>query len=89
MENGLIRVKPTLQVDKTDNTRCNIFAIGDVAATNGPKMAFAGMAQAEVACTNILKLIRGDHTLQQYKPKFLMEGRTKLSLGKVNRFLIL
>ncbi|THV49497.1 hypothetical protein BGAL_0192g00140 [Botrytis galanthina] len=81
-EDGFIRVEPTLQV-KSKNEDCrNTFAIGDVAATDGPKMAFAGMAQAEVACSNILTLIRGNqNTLQHYIPNFI-EGKTKLSLGK-------
>ncbi|TGO81440.1 hypothetical protein BPOR_1153g00030 [Botrytis porri] len=81
-EDGFIRVEPTLQVKAEDEKHGNIFAIGDVAATNGPKMAFAGMAQAEVACSNILSLIRGyRNTLQPYIPTFI-EGKTKLSLGK-------
>ncbi|KAF7957389.1 hypothetical protein EAE96_002974 [Botrytis aclada] len=81
-DNGFIRVEPTLQVKAANENRSNIFAIGDVAATDGPKMAFAGMAQAEVACSNILSLIRGNkNTLQHYIPTFL-EGKTKLSLGK-------
>ncbi|KAM0307281.1 hypothetical protein ACHAO8_010444 [Botrytis cinerea] len=81
-DNGLIHVEPTLQV-KTKNSNCrNIFAIGDVAATDGPKMAFAGMAQAEVACSNILSLIRENKkTLQHYIPTFI-EAKTMLSLGK-------
>ncbi|TGO12601.1 hypothetical protein BTUL_0085g00110 [Botrytis tulipae] len=81
-EDGFIRVESTLQV-KAENEDCrNIFAIGDVAATDGPKMAFAGMAQAEVACSNILTLIRGkQNTLQRYIPNFI-EGKTKLTLGK-------
>ncbi|KAF5875642.1 putative amid-like nadh protein [Botrytis fragariae] len=81
-ENGFIRVEPTLQVKSENENYRNIFAIGDVAATDGPKMAFAGMAQADVACSNILTLIRGhQNTLQPYVPSFI-EGKIKLSLGK-------
>ncbi|TGO50451.1 hypothetical protein BCON_0183g00140 [Botryotinia convoluta] len=81
-EDGFIRVEPTMQVKAENENYINILAIGDVAATDGPKMAFAGMAQAEVACSNILSLIRGNqNTLQHYIPNFI-EGKTKLSLGK-------
>ncbi|KAF7907833.1 hypothetical protein EAE99_011903 [Botrytis elliptica] len=81
-EDGFIRVEPTLRVKAENEKHKNIFAIGDVAATDGPKMAFAGIAQADVACSNILKLIRENHsTLQPYVPNFI-EGKIKLSLGK-------
>lgn len=51
-------------------------------------MAFAGMAQAEVACFNILSLIRENkNTLQHYIPTFI-EAKTMLSLGKVSKLWI-
>ena len=82
-ETGLIRTRPTLQV--SDEKIFNIFAIGDVADTGGPKMARAGMVQAEVVQRNIQRLIHGaSDSLEVYTPNFL-EGALKLSLGKVRQ----
>lgn len=63
----------------------NIFALGDVAETGGPKMARAGLLQAEVVRSNILSLIAGGR-LKEYRPVAL-EGSLKLSLGKVGPML--
>lgn len=60
----------------------NIFALGDVAETGGPKMARAGLLQAEVVRSNILSLIAGGK-LKEYRP-IALEGSLKLSLGKVD-----
>jgi NADH dehydrogenase FAD-containing subunit len=61
----------------------NIFALGDVADTPGPKMARAGMMQAEVARGNICALINGQSpaSLMPYVP-MAMEGHLALSLGR-------
>jgi NADH dehydrogenase FAD-containing subunit len=59
----------------------HIFALGDVAETGGPRMARAGMMQAEIVRGNIVALIKGK-TLVDYKP-LALEGALKLSLGKV------
>ncbi|KAH7409393.1 oxidoreductase [Cadophora sp. MPI-SDFR-AT-0126] len=60
----------------------NIFALGDVAETGGPKFARAGGAQAEIVRGNIVALIQGKgKSLVDYVPSAL-EGSLKLSLGK-------
>lgn len=62
----------------------HVFALGDVAETSGPKMARAGMMQAEIVRDNIAGLIAGkEKGLKEYKP-MAMEGALKLSLGKVS-----
>ena len=74
-------VRPTLQI--LDPQIQNLFAIGDVADTTGPKMARAGMYQAEVVEGNILKMIKGSQkALGIYEPNFI-EGVLKLTVGKV------
>jgi NADH dehydrogenase FAD-containing subunit len=79
-------VEPTLHISSngkfgSDGSLHNIFALGDVAATGGAKMARAGMMQAEIVCTNILALITGGN-FRSYVPSPL-ESSLKLSLGKV------
>ncbi|KAG4429921.1 hypothetical protein IFR05_014599 [Cadophora sp. M221] len=66
---------------KADTTIKNIFALGDVAETGGPKFARAGGAQAEIVRENIVALIKGKKELSDYVPSAL-EGSLKLSLGK-------
>jgi NADH dehydrogenase FAD-containing subunit len=78
-------VKPTLQVlfdNRQSANRCNIFALGDVAETGGPKMARAGMVQAETVTTNILSLIKHKTRLESCA-LIPLEGALKLSLGRV------
>ena len=70
----------------TDNAYPNIFALGDVAETGAPKMARAGMMQADVVSDNIVASIKGVH-LQDYVPNAI-EGFLKLSLGLVSLHLI-
>ncbi|PVH88900.1 putative AMID-like mitochondrial oxidoreductase [Cadophora sp. DSE1049] len=67
----------------TSTASPNIFALGDVAETRGPKFARAGSAQAEIVRGNIVALIegKGEKKLQEYVPSVL-EGSLKLSLGK-------
>ncbi|KAH8699226.1 putative amid-like NADH oxidoreductase [Talaromyces proteolyticus] len=81
-----IRVKPTLQImadsKEEDWSSSNTFAIGDVAATGGAKMARAAVFQAEVIVQNILAMISGKEASSVYKPRSDIEGSINLSLGK-------
>lgn len=63
----------------------HIFALGDVAETGGPKMARAGMVQAEIVRANIGSLIKRNTRLKAYEP-IPLEGALKLSLGKVREY---
>jgi len=81
-ETKQILVKPTLQLHDTHFESSHIFAIGDVAETKGPKMARAGMFQAEVVQENIVALINGQKASKVYAPMDV-EGSIKLTLGKV------
>ncbi|KZF19397.1 putative amid-like NADH oxidoreductase [Xylona heveae TC161] len=76
---GRILVKPTLQVASEEHA--NIFVLGDVAETGGPKMARAGLVQSEVVRENIVRLIKDKGNLKEYTPKSI-EGTIKLTLGK-------
>lgn len=76
-ETGFVKVEPTLQISGSVNP--NIFALGDVAETRGPKMARAAMAQADLVSINIVALIKGDK-LKDYVPHAI-EGFLTLSLG--------
>jgi NADH dehydrogenase FAD-containing subunit len=83
-------VKSTLQLfnskSPSNESSENIFALGDVAETNGAKMARAGMQQAEIVQENIVSLIKDRKaSLKSYVPTYL-EGSLKLSLGKVSLF---
>ncbi|KAF5012631.1 hypothetical protein FDECE_1323 [Fusarium decemcellulare] len=80
-QNGEIIVKPTLQIDHLPSSKENIFAIGDVAQTGGPKQGRAGLMQAEVAVSNIVRLIKNRANLKEYKPSYF-EGSLTLTLGK-------
>ncbi|TVY44383.1 Fe-regulated protein [Lachnellula occidentalis] len=80
-----ILVKPTLQLHSVAESNAqhhNMFSLGDVAETGGPKMARAGMVQADIVQRNILALING-RRLKAYKPMSI-EGSLKLSPGKVS-----
>ncbi|CAG8893665.1 unnamed protein product [Penicillium egyptiacum] len=76
---GRILVRRTLQL--ADDAHLNIFALGDVAETEGPKMGRTAMAQAELVCKNILALIKGTK-LRPYEPKAI-DGMLNLTLGLV------
>ncbi|EXJ87843.1 hypothetical protein A1O1_04770 [Capronia coronata CBS 617.96] len=84
MSSGRLLVKPTLQL--AGERYPNIFALGDVAETLGPKMARAGISQAEVVCKNIVSMIKRRERLKEYVPDPL-EGALKLSLG-IKRWVI-
>ncbi|KAJ7718596.1 hypothetical protein DFH07DRAFT_860114, partial [Mycena maculata] len=77
-----ILVKPTLQIDDPANSLPHIFALGDVAATGGPKMARASQFQAEIVLANILAMIRKGTPTTTYTPQPFIEGAIKLTLGK-------
>ncbi|TVY82277.1 Fe-regulated protein [Lachnellula suecica] len=84
-KNGQILVKSTLQVHsgpKCGTAFENIFSLGDVAETGGPKMGSAAFVQSGIVEKNILALIHGKE-LSEYKP-MSVEGILKLTLGKDN-----
>lgn len=58
--------------------------MGDVAETGGSRMASAGFFQTETILQNIYAMIRGQIPSRIYKPCLVIEGRLKLSLGKVS-----
>ena len=60
----------------------NIFALGDVAKTTGPRMERTARAQAEIVASNIVSLITGYTPLQTYRVTEA-HGVIKLTLGKV------
>jgi NADH dehydrogenase FAD-containing subunit len=77
-----------VSADEKDTSRLDrVYAIGDVAETSAPKMARAGLMQAEVAWENILAQIAGKTQLKNYVTLIGMEGILKLSLGKVRILL--
>lgn len=57
--------------------------MGDVAETGGSRMASAGFFQTETILQNIYAMVRGQTPSTAYKPCLVIEGRLKLSLGKV------
>ncbi|KAF2683345.1 putative amid-like NADH oxidoreductase [Lentithecium fluviatile CBS 122367] len=79
-ETSHIIVRPTLQI--CDSRFPNVFACGDVAATGGPKTARAAFMQDEVVVRNIISLIEGRESLEDYRPLVWIEGSIKLTLGK-------
>lgn len=80
---GRILVQPTLQLANGKGAQAHSFALGDVAETEGPKMARAAWYQAEVVRQNILALIKGQKPSTTYVPNMEVEGGLKLTLGKV------
>lgn len=90
---GEISVAPTLQVvdssaGSAGKPLANVFALGDVAASGGPKMARAAFSQTEVVVANILALARGQAAKKVYVVNAI-EGSIKLSLGKDNSAMFL
>jgi apoptosis-inducing factor 2 len=61
--------------------------MGDVAETGGSRMASARFFQTETILQNIYVMIRGQTSSNIYKPCLVIEGRLKLSLGKVSPLL--
>ncbi|KFY14773.1 hypothetical protein V492_02420 [Pseudogymnoascus sp. VKM F-4246] len=85
-ETSRILVQPTLRVATSDepNLDTPIFAFGDVANHNGPRMARAGWMQAGVVLDNILSMIGGRAPWRIYQPDEFIEGAIKLTLGKTH-----
>lgn len=81
-ETSEILVRPTLQIE--DDRFPHVFAMGDVAATGGPKMGRAAVMQSEVIVHNILTLIAAKRSTKEYKPLTWIEGSIKLTLGIVS-----
>ncbi|RBR15622.1 uncharacterized protein FIESC28_07263 [Fusarium coffeatum] len=79
--NGEILVGPTLQVQHLPSDKKNIFGLGDVAQSGGPKQARAGLMQAEVVISNLLQLMKGGTAKDKYVPHFF-ENTLNLTLGK-------
>ncbi|KAB5584864.1 putative AMID-like mitochondrial oxidoreductase [Coniochaeta sp. 2T2.1] len=77
---GEIKVDDKLQVTG-DKPYPNIFALGDVAESGGPKMGRAGAFQAEIVCQNIISRIYDQEPRAIYRPNEA-EGAIKLTLGK-------
>ncbi|OAA58895.1 Pyridine nucleotide-disulfide oxidoreductase, FAD/NAD(P)-binding domain protein [Akanthomyces lecanii RCEF 1005] len=78
-----IKVKPTMQIQDETHKYENIFAVGDVAKTGGPRMARAARAQADIITSNILSMINEQKPSTFYSPQ-IYEGVIKLTLGKGN-----
>ncbi|KAL4993020.1 hypothetical protein BDV10DRAFT_200069 [Aspergillus recurvatus] len=76
-----ILVRPTLQIADPSNPNPRIFALGDVAKTNGPRMARAARAQADVVASNILSMIHQGEASTSYVPQ-IYESVIKLTLGR-------
>ncbi|KAI7780360.1 hypothetical protein LA080_016084 [Diaporthe eres] len=81
-EIGRILVAPSLQVKLSGGTIENIFALGDVAESGGPKMARAAECQSHIAASNIVSLIKSTTAPGIYQPVMAVEGAIKLTLGK-------
>ncbi|KAL4728108.1 hypothetical protein ACLX1H_004842 [Fusarium chlamydosporum] len=79
--NGEVIVGPTLQVKHLPSSKNNIFALGDVAQTGGPKQARAGIMQAEIVIKNLVQLIKDGTANVKYVPHFF-ENTLSLTLGK-------
>lgn len=74
---------PSLQVNLSGGAIDNIFALGDVAESGGPKMARAAECQSQIAASNIVSLIKSTTAPGTYQPVLAVEGAIKLTLGKV------
>lgn len=83
-----ILVHHTLQVSGGERTPNNIFALGDVAETGGPKTARAAGFQAAVVGQNIVTMIRKGRPMVVYKPNPEIEGALSLTLGTVSRRML-
>lgn len=83
-ETGRVLVAPSCQINATEGMIDNIFALGDVAESGGPKMARAAEAQSLIVARNIVSLIKGAKPSSIYRPVKAVEGAIKLTLGKVS-----
>lgn len=82
-----ILIQPTMQIQDS-NLNPRIFALGDVAKTDGPRMARAAREQADVVTLNILSMIKQQKPSTLYSPQ-IYEGVIKLTLGKVRHLTAL
>lgn len=82
-ETGRILVAPSLQVNSPEGPVDNIFALGDVSDSGGPKMARAAECQSHIVASNIVSLIKSSTARDIYQPVMAVEGAIKLTLGKV------
>lgn len=64
-------------------TSDHMFALGDVAETEGPKMARAALAQVHIVHGNLMAMIKGRKAKATYVPDLKMEGSLHLTLGRV------
>lgn len=77
-------MSPSLQITSSGDTINNMFALGDVAESGGPKMARAAECQSHIVASNIVSLIKSSTTVPSiYQPVRAVEGAIKLTLGKV------
>lgn len=74
---------PSLQITLSGGAIDNIFALGDVAESGGPKMARAAECQSHIAASNIVSLVKSTTAPGIYQPVMAVEGAIKLTLGKV------
>lgn len=74
---------PNLQVNSPGGPIDNIFALGDVAESGGPKMARAAERQSHIVASNIVSSIKRTAAPNTYQPVAAVEGAIKLTLGKV------
>ncbi|EFE43000.1 AMID-like mitochondrial oxidoreductase, putative [Trichophyton verrucosum HKI 0517] len=79
---GRILTQPTLQIVSKDGQNPRVFALGDVAETEGTLMARSAYFQARVVGENILSMIRGSDPKAKYVPNLAIEGALKLTVGK-------
>ncbi|KAL0564788.1 hypothetical protein V5O48_017250 [Marasmius crinis-equi] len=62
-ETGLVKVKPTLQLEG----RSNVFAVGDIVNWSEQKTAMKALAHVAVVVKNIIDLLAGKPTMAVYK----------------------
>lgn len=80
---GRILVAPSLQINSPGGPIDNIFALGDVAESGGPKMARAADCQSHIVASNIVSSIKNNTAPSKYQAALAVEGAIKLTLGKV------
>ncbi|TKX25891.1 pyridine nucleotide-disulfide oxidoreductase-like protein 1 [Elsinoe australis] len=78
---GRVLVRPTMQI-AGKMTSDHMFALGDVAETEGPKMARAALAQVHIVHGNLMAMIKGRKAKATYVPDLKMEGSLHLTLGR-------
>ena len=69
-------MRPTLQIADPSNSNPHVFALGDVANTDGPRMARAARVQADIVTRNLLALINKQEPPAVYTPQ-VYEGVIK------------